>query len=122
MTDYVYLAIDYSATGEGHTKYLLVTRAYPRPDDYDVQPRFDADWKYIPGVLKSTPEQIATHEMLEFGVDPYFIQGVESLTQDVFMQRYDQDIPEYIKKIIGAAGSDRPGNFKYFSALHVNYS
>ena len=122
MQNYVYLSINYFATGEGVTKYLLVTRAYPTPDDYEVEPSFGPNFEYNPGILKSTPEQIATNEMKKFGIDPYFMQGVESHTYDNFMKRYDKDIPEYVKNIIKLEGDDIPANFQYFSAIHYNFS
>jgi hypothetical protein len=88
MEPYVFLAIDYFATCEGRTIYLLITRAYPTSEDYEVEPRWDLDKGYIPGVLKSTPGDIARREMLNQGVDPYFMAGVDEHQREEFLNKY----------------------------------
>ncbi len=40
---YVFVACDYSATGEGRTICLLVTRAYPYSEDYVKPSWFDEE-------------------------------------------------------------------------------
>lgn len=119
---YVFLAIDYFATGEGRSTFLLVTRAYPRREDYEVEPRWDDETGYIPGVLKTTPTDIALREMRDKGVDPYFMQGVEELSREEFLLKYQNFLPEFVVKILNEDGSQGPGNFNYYVDVHYNYS
>lgn len=119
---YVFLAIDYFATGEGRSIYLLVTRAYPRQEDYEVHPDWDNETGYTPGVLKSTPTDIALREMHDKGCDPYFMQGVKELRREEFLMQYRDVLPEFVVKILDEADNAGPGNFNYYVQLHFNYS
>lgn len=119
---YVFLAIDYFATGEGRSIFLLVTRAYPRREDYEVDPKWDAETGYIPGVLKSTPTDIALRELREKGVDPYFMHGVEELKREEFLTKYQNVLPEFVVKILNDLSKNAPGNFNYYVNIHYNYS
>lgn len=119
---YVFLAIDYFATGEGRSIFLLVTRAYPRQEDYEVPPKWDNETGYTPGVLKTTPTDIALRELRDKGVDPYFMQGVEELNRETFLQKYQSILPEFVVKILNESGNDGPGNFNYYVDMHYNYS
>lgn len=119
---YVFLAIDYFATGEGRSIFLLVTRAYPTHEDYEVEPKWDFEKGYIPGVLKTSSVDIARREMLGNGVDPYFMIGVDELQREEFVSKYSHLLPEVVLKILNQDKNDMPGNFKYFVELHFNYS
>lgn len=123
MSDpYVFLAIDYFATGEGRSIFLLVTRALPRREDYEVQPNWDNETGYTPGVLKSTRTDIALREMRDKGCDPYFMEGVEELKREEFLTNYQGILPEFVVKILNDTGKEAPGNFNYYVQLHFNYS
>lgn len=128
LVKYVYAVCDYSATGEGRTLSLLITRATPRQDlgDYEVEPSFvhnGTNWEYDPGVLRVTPHEIAVRELIEHGVDKYFLTGVEFLTHDEFMNLYDYHIPEYVLKMINPDSGDLgPANLHFFLTVHYNFS
>jgi hypothetical protein len=123
MSDpYVFLAIDYFATGEGRSIFLLVTRAYPRREDYEVPPTWDTKTGWSPGVLKSTRTDIALREMRDKGCDPYFMEGVEELKREEFLTKYQSVLPEAVINILNETGKDAPGNFNYYVQLHFNYS
>lgn len=119
---YVFLAIDYYATGEGRSIFLLVTRAYPCREDYEVQPDWDDETGYTPGVLKSTRTDIALREMRDKGCDPYFMEGVEELKREEFLTKYQSVLPEAVINILNETGNVAPGNFNYYVQLHFNYS
>jgi hypothetical protein len=118
---YVYLAIDYLATGEGRSIFLLITRAYARSEDYEVQPEYDLETGYKPGVLKGTRKDIALRELREKGVDPYFMQGVEVLESEEFLKRYKHMLPVFVTTILEQNGNEGPGDFNYFMDTHFNY-
>ncbi len=104
---YVFLAIDYMATGEGRSTFLLVTRANPRKDET---------------ALKSSPKDIALRELRDRGVGSYFLQGVEELSREEFLSDYDNFLPEFVIKILNETDNDAPFNFHYFVDIHYNYS
>lgn len=119
---YVYVVGDYFATGEGRTMMFMITRAYPRTDDYEVNPSLDTDgegqWIYVPGVLKNTPEQIALREFREeFG--DWFGRCGEVVTKEEFFEN-DQMIPPFVRKMVDS--DDPPGNFKWVTQCHFNFS
>lgn len=116
---YQFIACDYYATGEGRTIMLLITRAYPRKEDYATDSYFD-DTGFHLGELKEnhTPKVIAAREFIEqFG--GYFAQGAENLPRDEFLTRYGHHLPEYIKKIL--VDPDQPGNLHFTQEFHFNY-
>lgn len=116
---YYYVASVYSATGEGLTITLLITRAYPRRDrDYKVEPSFD-DNGYNPGELKYPQEKVALLEFADI-FHAFWAGGAEVMEKDQFMEQFGEFVPNRIKKIIES--SDAPGNFQWNSHYHVNYS
>ena len=120
---YYYLATDYSATGEGVTKCLMITRAYPSMEDYEQEPSFDTEtMKYDPGKLKYDKEEIAKREFSDtFG--GWMAHGVEVLSKDDFIEKFDDWIPQPVKNIINETDiSKMPGNLKWHSTLHLNFS
>jgi hypothetical protein len=102
MTDkpfYRFFAIDYLATGEGRSFWLMICRNYQRVDDKDRQKeRFK--------------------EFIGLGADHY-MQGFEELTQDEFLVEYGKLIPDYVIESI--AREDQPA-FTWQTHLHFNYS
>ena len=120
---YQFLACDYFATGEGRTIMLLITRAYPKRDDYEVPPDFkkDAEGKlqYVPGVLKHGAKFRAAREFVEeFG--GYFAQGAENLPRDEFFERFGHHLPDYVQKML--TDSEQPGNMHFKQSFHFNFS
>lgn len=116
---YIYVASDYCATGEGRTVSLLITRAYPRKEDYLVEPRFDFETGYHPGELKTTPSKIALREFYELFGD-WYSHGAEVLTKEEFFHRYDCMTPVIVKNLINT--DDPPGNFNWYTQGHYNFS
>lgn len=115
MIEYVYLSNDYYATGEGRTICLLITRAYPRQEDYDGN-SWEANSKLI-----RTPTEIGKREFEEkFG--DWMTFGVESYIREEFIQKFNNLIPATVLKEINNDSEDVPGNFNWFSQLHMNFS
>lgn len=107
---YQYLACDYYATGEGRTVCLLITRAYPRTEDYDENYEIKSG---------HTPKVRAAREFSEeFG--GWYTQGAENLTREEFLKRFGNHLPPYTEKIL--TSEDGPGNFNLKLQIHMNYS
>ena len=120
---YQYVASDYFGTGEGRTICVLITRAYPKQEDYDIPPDFKEDaegkLKYIPGVLKYSQKFIAAREFKErFG--DFYINFAENLSKEEFFNRFGRLVPEMVVKL--HSGEDTPGNFYFAQEFHFNYS
>jgi len=97
---YRFFAIEYFATGEGRSFWLKVCRNYDLPmdgRDYDME-RF----------VKFIGE----------GAE-YYMHGLETPTQEEFMEKYAKLIPPYIVKMIERR--DQPG-FDWETHLYFNYS
>ena len=96
---YRFFAIEYFATGEGMSFWLKVCRNYPPHNDrdYDLE-RFA---KFI--------GEGAAH----------YLHGLETPTQEEFMEKYANLIPPYIVKMIERR--DQPG-FDWETHLYFNYS
>lgn len=117
---YQFLACDYYATGEGRTVMLLITRAYPRTDDYETRGDF-VDGKFVAGILKYSAKIRAAREFAEeFG--GYFLQGAENLPREEFLEKFGHHLPEYVHTILKKEGDERPGNFNYKMSMHMNFS
>lgn len=101
---YTYMVSDYAATGEGHTVSILIQVVFSYPKD----PESDK----AEGLRKFT-------EL--FG--SYFAIGAEFLTHDEFMNQYGELLPDRVVKVLEEdRGTHIPGNFFYYSQVHVNYS
>lgn len=119
-----YVVSDYSATGEGRTVMILITRARPRRDekinDYDIEPSFTEDG-YNPGVENNTPQERALREFRdEFG--GYMALGAEVLDRNEFFHRFGNHVPQYLYKMTDPDSNDRPPGFHYKSEIHFNFS
>jgi len=122
-----YMVSEYSATGEGMTISMMITRAYPQKEDYEVHPTFekteDGHLEYIPGVLNKTEKEIVTRKFLEeFG---YMGMGIEHLTEEDFFanQRWQSYVPEVVKNMTDPNRyADEPGNLHWYQQSHVNFS
>ena len=122
MTDelYQFIVCDYFATGEGSTKMILITRAYPHSDDYETLGDI-VDGVYVPGKLKNTAKFRAAREFVEeFG--GYYAQAAENLPREEFLKRFNNHLPPYIEKILNAKDGDRPGNLNFKLQIHMNFS
>lgn len=124
MSDlYQYMYCDYFGTGEGRTLCVMITRAYPKQDDYEVPPDFVTDengkMTYVPGKLKYSQKLIAAREFAErFGL--YYAQGAENLSKEEFLTRCGRLIPEMVLKLLNS--EDQPGNLSFSQEFHFNYS
>jgi hypothetical protein len=111
---YQYLASDYYATGEGRTICLLITRAYPKEDEYEIKPQF-VDGQYIPGTLKNSEKFRAAREFIEeFG---HYAQGAENLSKEEFFKKYGKYVSEVVQRVLESDA----GNFNFKQRFHFNY-
>ena len=120
MTDelYQFIAADYYATGEGRTVMILITRAYPKGDDYETLGEI-VDGKFVPGKLKNTAKFRAAREFIEeFG--GWYAQCAENLSREEFLKRFGHYLPEFAKKML--TSDDQPGNMNFKQSFHLNYS
>lgn len=123
-----YVVSDYLATGEGSTRCILITMAYPAAEDYEESGSHmnpDGSFHFEMPKLKEgvTPKDIALREFKkEFG--DYYAIGAEYVTEEEFINRWARHCPTYITKIIEDQkdGQRAAGNIYYASKLHVNYS
>lgn len=118
MADHQFLVADYFATGEGRTVMILITRAYPRQEDYATESKFE-DGKFTPGILKKghTPKVRAAREFSE-KFDGYYLSFAENIPEDDFLARWGHMIPEGAKKAL----SSDAGNLNYHATFHLNFS
>lgn len=119
---YVFVASHYYATGEGSTVSLLITRAYARHEDYEVPPEtvyVDGKYHYNPGVVKFGPGFRAIREFAEV-FDGFYARGAELYNYENFMKKFGHHLPEYMQKNL--TSEDAPGNLRYFSQIHMNFS
>ena len=120
---YQYVFSDYYGTGEGRTICVLITRAYPKQDDYEVAPDFVEDvegkLQYVPGVLKYSQKFIAAREFKErFG--DFYVEFAENLSKEEFLTRCGRLLPDMVLKLVN--GEDTPGNLYFAQEFHFNYS
>ena len=125
---YQFVFSDYFGTGEGRTVSLLITRAYPKDDDYEEDSRNksymgeDGKFYFVMPTLKEhrTPRYRAAREFAElFG--GWHASGAEFLSRDEFLTRCGRFLPQHVVKFLEDTGDDS-GNFNYYSQYHVNYS
>jgi hypothetical protein len=94
---YRYFAIDYCATGEGRSIFLMICRNH--------QPIDNKDQEY--------------EKFVKFVGNDYFIQGFEELTERKFLNKYTRFIPHMIAGMLQKR--DQPF-FTWETHLHFNYS
>jgi hypothetical protein len=117
---YQFIACDYYATGEGRSLCLLITRAYPRTEDYETRQTY-ADGTYIPPKLKPgmSDKVIAAREFIEeFG--SYYARCAENLSREEFLKRFGHFVPDVVHKMIES--DDPPGNLNFKQHFHFNFS
>lgn len=116
-----YMFCDYMATGEGRTICLMICMPYPQPEDYEVQPRFDEQWQYIPGVLKTSTRDIAARRFREKFGDHLSI-GIEHATREEFLKHWGRFVPEGVQRMSDPAEPDPPANLQWNMEFHFNFS
>ena len=117
------------ASGEGNTISLMITRAYPRHEDYVVDPNNkshkneDGSFHFVMPTLKenNTPRFRAAREFAEKFGGGWSLYGAEFLSRQEFLAKCGRYLPEHVVKFLGNTEDDS-GNFKYYSQWHVNYS
>jgi hypothetical protein len=116
MADPIFVVSDYYATGEGCTISILITRAFPRQDDYDLSPSY-SNSGYDGGTLKNSANFRALREFIElFG--GWYGHGAEILSKDEFLSKAGKYIPDMVVKML-----DEPsGHLHYHSQFHINFS
>jgi hypothetical protein len=107
--EYVYVVADYFATGEGVTKALLVTCAYPSTDDLDEN--------YEPYYGKN----IIALKQFDKIFGEFLGKGAEVVSKEDFLKNYDRFIPAFTRSAIDG-GIETPGNFQWSAKMHINYS
>lgn len=123
--NYQFIVADNFATGEGRTISIMITRAYPRTDDYDrteSSKEVDGKFRFVMPPLKEgiTPKVIAAREFAEvFG--GWTLRFAENISRLEFLNRFSRYLPDHVVSFLTDTEDDA-GNFKYFSQFHVNYS
>jgi len=96
---YRFFAIDYCATGEGRSFWLMICRNYPFIGDKDRQKE-----KFV--------------NFVGMGADHY-MHGFEELTEREFLDKYTRFIPYFVAEMMQRR--DQPF-FTWETHLHFNYS
>jgi hypothetical protein len=94
---YRFFAIDYLATGEGRSFWLMICRNYQSVDDRDRQ--FERFAKFVP--------------------DDYYLRIAEELTEREFLDKYTRFVPYFVAEMMQK--KDQPA-FTWQTHLHFNYS
>lgn len=115
---YQFIVSDYFGTGEGSTVCILITRAYPTEDDYEIPPSLDG-LKFVPGKLRNSAKFRATREFIE-SFDKWYSNYAENLSREEFLQRFSSHLPPYVERIL--TSGEGPGNFNFKLQLHMNFS
>lgn len=119
---YQFVVCDYSATGEGMTKMIMITRAYPREDDYETPGSYNYETQeYTPPTLKPN-RTAAVRAIREFAerFDGYYARGAECIDRETFFDLYDSYLPKFVKRML--EDPDQPGNFNFQQQIHMNFS
>lgn len=117
---YTFVVCDYSATGEGRTICLLITRAYPYQEDYVKPSWFDDEGKWHhEQETRNTAEERALREFtVKFG--GWMRQGAEVLDRQSFLTRFGNMLPQPVKNMLTT--DDAPGNMNFSQEFHFNFS
>lgn len=92
-----FFVIEYFGTGEGITYFLQISRNYGGYTDFDGE----------------------LHSFKKFVDDDYFLQGMEMLEEEEFMEKYAALIPAHVVKMVKR--KDQP-MLTWQTHFHVNYS
>lgn len=100
INNFDYAVSRYSATGEGSTICILISRALE-----------------IEGTAK---EEVIRKEFSDV-FSPWQARGMEILPQEKFLERYGKLIPKYVENAI-LDPTFKSSSFYYFSEVHMNFS
>ena len=92
-----FFVIEYFGTGEGITYFLQISRNYQGYTDFD-------------GDL---------HSFKKFVDDDYYLQGMEMLEEEEFMEKYANLIPAHVVKMVKYKNQPM---LTWQTHFHVNYS
>ena len=118
---YSFVVGDYYATGEGRTISIIITRAYPRKEDYEVEPEWifsEGKSEYHPGVIKNGPGFRAIREFAEV-FDGFLASGAMLYDSKNFFEQFGKYLPVLVSNML--YDLDPPGNFHWHSQLHFNF-
>jgi len=93
---YRFFAVDYFATGEGRSFWLKVCRNYQPIDDRDRE----------------------MEKFKEFLGHSHYYPGIEELTEEQFLEKYDKLIPHHTRMMIHRR--DQPF-YTWETHIHINY-
>jgi len=94
---YRFFAIDYFATGEGRSFWLMICRNYQSYDDVDRE----------------------KEKFAKFVNCDYYMQGFEELTEREFLDKYTRFVPYFVA---GMMQEKNQPMFTWQTHLHFNYS
>ena len=94
---YRFFAVDYIATGEGRSIYLMICRNHPSVDDRDR--RYEKFARFVD--------------------DDHYLQVAEELTEREFLDKYTRFIPYMIAEMMQERNQSF---FTWKTHLHYNYS
>lgn len=94
---YRFFAVDYFATGEGRSYWLMICRNYQSYDDVDRE----------------------KEKFAKFVNCDYYMQGFEELTEREFLDKYTRFIPYFVA---GMMQKRNQPMFTWQTHLHFNYS
>jgi hypothetical protein len=94
---YRFFAVDYFATGEGRSYWLMICRNYRSYDDVDRE----------------------KEKFAKFVNCDYYMQGFEELTEREFLDKYTRFIPYFVAEMMQKRNQPM---FTWQTHLHFNYS
>jgi hypothetical protein len=94
---YRFFAVDYFATGEGRSYWLMICRNYQSYDDVDRE----------------------KEKFAKFVNCDYYMQGFEELTEREFLDKYTRFIPYFVAEMMQKRNQPM---FTWQTHLHFNYS
>lgn len=94
---YRFFAVDYFATGEGRSYWLMICRNYRSYDDMDRE----------------------KEKFAKFVNCDYYMQGFEELTEREFLDKYTRFIPYFVAEMMQKRNQPF---FTWQTHLHINYS
>lgn len=94
---YRFFAVDYFATGEGRSYWLMICRNYRSYDDLDRE----------------------KEKFAKFVNCDYYMQGFEELTEREFLDKYTRFIPYFVAEMMQKRNQPM---FTWQTHLHFNYS
>lgn len=126
MSNLYYLVSDYFATGEGRCISMMITCVEYNDDDYQTKPKWYTDengqWVYDEGILKEGMSEVVSLTkkfVKEYG--DWYGRGLEILTRNEYLERYNSCIPEFVKNITDPNKGTIPW-FEWKQQIYFNFS